>query len=190
MHFLKTFTSFNESMDLEIESILLNMDSETIDPKTIFNYKLTNKSLEKISDDIDFINALTSKGLKKTDIKSSDDYETFIKTPFKYLFISDINSTELDNPLYIIIQKWDKHLLLWTKPLIYTIKSDINNLYDRMTLRMIELTDKTGEKWIYSTSNGNEWVLQNKEPNKTFLKVFRDSDFRFFVKNNQNIKKV
>ena len=56
---------------------------------------------------------------------------------------------------------------------------------DAVTGKIIEVEDG-GEKFIYSTSNGNEWVLQNVDKeNDTFKKVIRKEDFESLIKDRE-----
>jgi hypothetical protein len=57
------------------------------------------------------------------------------------------------------------------------LNSDIKKFYDKLTSKTIEIIDGD-EKYVYQTSNGNEWELQNLDrKTDTYQKVIRKDDF-------------
>jgi hypothetical protein len=57
------------------------------------------------------------------------------------------------------------------------VNGDIKNFYDKLSSKVIEVQDG-GDKYIYQTSNGNEWTLQNVDKsNDIFKKYFRRDEF-------------
>ena len=102
----------NESLSIWYDALLDSINAEEVDifdtfklPKNDYIDKL---DLEYLSDNIEFINSLSSIGLKKSSIQSSDDFESFINKPCRFMFIYNIESNELENPNYLLLQ--DKHL--------------------------------------------------------------------------------
>lgn len=145
-------------------------------------------NLDKLDDNIEFINSLSSLGLKKSDIKSSTDFENFLKIPCQFMFIYNIGSSELENPVFIIFETWDESKNDWNPCKLYEIKGNVDNFYRKLSSRTIEIK-LDGSKYIYKTSNGNEWELQNSnQSNDVFKKTLRKEDLEKIVKDNKNIK--
>jgi hypothetical protein len=180
MKFIRAFKQFKESLKIDLtfnqidlmeslsiwQDVLLSSISaenvniiNTLNLSSDFNKKL---ELEDLSENIEFINSLISIGLKKSPIQNTDDFETFLNKPCKFMFLFDFNSTELENPEYIIFQSWNKTLSKWEEFQLYKVKDDIKKFYDKLTSRTIEVIDNN-KNYIYSTSNGNDWILQNIE---------------------------
>jgi hypothetical protein len=115
----------------------------------------------------------------------SDDYESFINKPCRFMFIYNIESNELENPNYLLIQSWDDTLEKWDNSKLYKVNDDVNKFYNKLSSKIIEVDDD-GEKYIYGTSNGNEWTLQNIEKaNDTFQKYLRKEDFENLIKDKK-----
>lgn len=178
-----------ESLNLWHDSLLNSISAEEVD---IYNtFKLPSETfidkmdLDKLSDNVEFINSLSSISLKKSDINNSDDYQTFLNKPCKFMFIFDINTNELENPIYLLFQVWNETIKKWENVKCYKIHENIQRFYDKLSSRTIELIDG-GDKYLYQTSNGNEWVLQNVEKeNNTYKKVFRKEELEDFIENNK-----
>lgn len=181
----KTYSLFviniMESLNVLYDDLLLSINSDKRDifdelklDKEVIQSKL---DLDYLSDNTDFINSLSSLGLKKSAVQNSSDFNTFLIKPCKFMFIYNIESNELENPQYIIIQTWIDSLNQWTDSDLYKINDNIKKFYDKLTSKTIELVE--GEQnWIYQTSNGTEWLLQNiEDENDIYLKIFRKEDF-------------
>lgn len=141
-----------------------------------------NLDLDFLSDNIDFINSLSSLALKKSELQNSDDYQTFLNKPIKFMFIYDINSNQLENPVYLLLQIWNDSLSQWQSVKLYKVKDDVKKFYDKLTSRTIEIID--GEQnYIYLTSNGNEWVMQNREKiNDIYKDTFRKEELEDLIR--------
>jgi hypothetical protein len=101
------------------------------------------------------------------------------------MLIYDFNSSELENPEYILFQTWDETLKKWEDAKLYEVNDDIKKFYDKLTSKTIEIIDGT-ENYIYTTSNGNDWVLQNSQSqNDKYLKSFRKEDLQKLLDDNQ-----
>ena len=153
-------------------------------PKNDYIDKL---DLEYLSDNIEFINSLSSIGLKKSQVQNTDELETFISKPCRFMFIYNIESNELENPTFLLIQSWNETLKKWDESKLYKVSGDVRKFYDKLSSKVIEVDDD-GEKYIYSTSNGNEYILQNvEEENDTFKKYLRKDDFEKLI-NDKGVK--
>jgi hypothetical protein len=144
-----------------------------------------NLDLESLGDNVEFINSLSSIALKKSPIQNSDDFQTFLNKPCRFMFLYDINSNELENPIYIMMQIYNDTLGSWTNSKIYKIQDDVKKFYDKLTSRTIEIVD--GEQnFIYSTSNGNEWLLQNKDvENDIYRQNFRKEELEDLIRDKK-----
>lgn len=202
MRFIKSYKLFKESIiiDLKYDNLvdlfeslniwhdaLLNaINAEEVD---IFDtFKLaTDEYKEKLdlnflSDNIEFINSLSSIALKKSELKNSEDFQTFLNKPCKFMFIFDINSNELENPEYLMFQVWNDSLNKWEDVKLYKVKDDVKKFYDKLTSRVIEIADGD-QNYIYQTSNGNEWILQNSDKeNDVYKKTFRKEELQELLK--------
>lgn len=178
MRWIKKFKRFQESLvlDLQFDTIDL-MESLNIwhdvllasisaEQKDILDViKLGSEFSEKLdidtlSENIEFINSLTSIGLKKSPVQNTEDYECFLNKPCKWMFLYNYNSNELENPEFIIFQTWNETLTKWDEAKLYKINDSVKKFYDKLTSRTIEIIDGD-QNYIYSTSNGNDWNLQN-----------------------------
>lgn len=179
----------NESLSVWYDALLDSVGAQEVDvfdtfklPKDDYIDKL---DLEYLSDNIEFINSLSSIGLKKSGVQSSDDFETFVNKPCRFMLIYNIESNELENPNYLLIQSWNETLNKWENSKLYKVNDDIKKFYDKLSSKTIEVDDN-GEKYIYNTSNNNEWILQNTDKqNDTFQKYLRKDDFESLIKDKK-----
>lgn len=181
-----------ESLSLWHDALLNAISAEEVDiydtfklPSEIFSDKLSD--LDTLSDNVEFINSLSSISLKKSDLKKSDDFQTFLNKPCKFMFIFDNNSNELENPIYLLFQVWNETIKRWEDVKLYKINDDVKKFYDKLTSRTIEILDGD-ENYIYQTSNGSEWILQNSEKeNDIYLKSFRREELQDLL-SDRNVK--
>ena len=205
MKHLKRYNQFKESLviDLTFQRVEDLLESLTIwhdallssvgaEETNIFDtLKLpeqdfgTNLDLDFLSDSIEFINSLSSLALKKSELRNSDDYQTFLNKPCKFMFIYDINSNEFENPIYLMMQIWNDTLDKWQDVKLYKVNDDVKKFYDKLTSRTIEIVDGD-QNYIYATSNGNEWVLQNSDKeNDIYKKTFRKEELEDLVRDKK-----
>lgn len=202
MKYLKKYISFKESVlvDMNIQSIADILESLTIWSDSLLEaigaeevdmfdtFKLPTEDykdkldLDYLENNVEFINSLTSIALKKSEVKLSDDFSTFINKPCRFMFIYGIDKNELENPSYLIFQSWNETLNKWEDVKLYKINDNIQKFYDKLTSRTIELIDGD-ENYIYNVTNANEWVLQNVEKeNDIYKKVFRKEELQDLLK--------
>lgn len=180
-----------ESLNIWHDALLTSIDAEEVNifdtfklPNDEFNDKL---DLDFLSDNVEFINSLSSIALKKSELKNSQDFQTFLNKPCKFMFIFDINSNELENPAYLLFQTWNESLNKWEDVKLYKINDNIKKFYDKLTSRTIEIVDGD-ENYIYDTSNGSEWNLQNSEKeNDIYKRVFRKDELQSLL-SDRNVK--
>jgi hypothetical protein len=183
LHIDLTFNQVDlmESLNIWHDFLLTAISAEQVDlfdtiklPQEFQN----KQDIEILSNNIEFINSLSSLGLKKAAINNTDDFETFINKPCKFMFIYDLNSNELENPEYILFQTWNETLKKWDEVKLFKVKDDIKKFYDKLTSRTIEITDGD-ENYIYTTSNGNDWNLQNVDKeNDIYQKSLRKEELQ------------
>jgi hypothetical protein len=181
----------NESLSIWYDALLDSIGAVEVDvfdefklPKDDYIDKM---DLEYLSDNIEFINSLSSIGLKKAQVQNTDDLETFINKPCRFMFIYNVESNELENPTFLLIQGWNDTLKKWEDSKLYRVNGDIRKFYDKLSSKIIEIDDD-GKKYIYQTSNGNEYILQNvEEENDTFKKYLRKDDFEKLI-NDKGVK--
>lgn len=202
---LKTYNQFKESLVIDLsfqkvedllesltiwhDALLSAIGAEELNifdtlklPEDDFSDKL---DLDLLSDNVEFINSLSSIALKKSPVENSDDYQTFLNKPCRYMFLYDNNSNELENPIYILMQVYNGTLSQWDSLKIYKIKDDVKKFYDKLTSRTIEIVD-ADQNYIYSTSNGNEWVLQNKDKeNDIYKETFRKEELEELIRDKK-----
>lgn len=205
MRKIKTYNQFKESLVIDLnfqrvedllesltiwhDALLSAIGAEEIDlfdtfklPTDDFSQKL---DLDFLSDNIEFINSLSSLALKKSALENSDDYQTFLNKPCRFMFIYNINSNELENPIYLLFQIWNDTSDNWQDVKLYKVNDDAKKFYDKLTSRTIEIVDGD-QNYIYETSNGNEWVLQNSEKeNDVYKKTFRKEELQDLLKDRK-----
>jgi hypothetical protein len=205
MRKLKTYNQFKESLVIDLnfqnvedllesltiwhDALLSSIGAEELDifdtlklPTDDFSQKL---DLDFLSDNIEFINSLSSLALKKSSLENSDDYQTFLNKPCRFMFIYNINSNELENPIYLLFQIWNDTSDNWQVVKFYKVNDDAKKFYDKMTSRTIEIVDGD-QNYIYETSNGNEWILQNSDKeNDVYKKTFRKEELQDLLKDRK-----
>jgi len=168
-----------ESMNIWHDVLLSSISAEEKDmfdtlklTKDFYNGRL---SLDFLSDNIEFINSLSSIALKKSQIQNTDDFQTFVNKPCKFMFIYNSESNELENPVFILFQTWNETLKEWDDVKLFKINGDVKKFYDKLSSKVIEVTDGD-ENYIYQTSNGNDWELQNLDKENDIYKRFFRKD--------------
>lgn len=207
MRFLKNYKSYNESVILQSyifdideslsisnDILLLSIKANEIDmfdtfklPKDFYNGRL---SLDFLSNNIEFINSLTSIALKKSQVNTSDDFQCFINKDCKWMLIYNIESNELENPVFILFQSWNETLKEWTDVKLYKINENIQRFYDKLSGKTIEILDGD-DNYIYKTTNKNEWTLQNIEKeNDTYKRYFRSDELESLLSDRKVIVNI
>jgi hypothetical protein len=171
-----------ESMNIWHDVLLSAISAEEKDifdtlklPKDFYDGRLT---LDFLSNNIEFVNSLSSLGLKKSPVQNTEEYQTFVNKPCKWMFIYDISSNELENPLYITFQVWNETNKEWEDVKFFKINGDVKKFYDKLSSKTIEVTDGD-ENYIYVTSDGNTWELQNLDKeNDVYKRFFRKDELQ------------
>jgi len=121
MKWIKSYNSYKESIKIDLEysnikeslnvwysSLLSAIDAEEQDIYSTLHLPIDdfkdNLDIDFLSDNIEFINSLTSIGLKKSSVENTETYETFLNKPCKFMLLFNFDSNELENPEYILFQ--------------------------------------------------------------------------------------
>jgi hypothetical protein len=178
----------NESLAMMYDSIMKSIGAEEMDIFKTFKLPqdYTDKlDLEFLHDDIIFINSLASIGLKKSVLQKSDDYETYLNKPCRFMMIYNVESNELEDPIFILIQSWNDSIEKWEYLKLYKFNGDVKKFYDKLSSKIIEI-ELEDEKYIYNSTNKNEWLLQNSEKaNKKFKKYLRKEELEDLLKDRR-----
>jgi hypothetical protein len=175
----------NESLSIWYDSLLKSIGAQELDIYDILKLSKKDKidNLEVLIKNNKFINNIANIGMKNSNIENTNDFETFLRNPCRFVFISKIDSSDLETPNYIILQNFINNK--WDSCKIYKVNDNINKFYDKLSSKVIEVEDGDN-KYIYNTSNGNEWILQNSDKaNNIFKKYLRKDDFEVMIKDNK-----
>jgi hypothetical protein len=206
MKFLKKYNKFQESIQIDLKLIEIDINEslgifyDTImksigaEEVNLFDtFKLSKNEFEdKLNLDLlttnpNFIKNIRTNGFKKSNVTNSEDFETFLNKPCKFMLIHKIDLDELQNPDYIVFQSWNDSLSSWEEPRLFKVTGNIKNFYDKLSSKVIEIEDG-GKNYIYNTTNGNEWILQNPEDeSEIYQKYFRKDDFQKMI-NDRKVK--
>lgn len=180
--YIKKYDKFSlellESMSILKDTLLSSINAEEVNSYSLIGIKFDEKSLDTLSNNSEFIESISRYGYIKSEIFDTIDYETFLDKNFKFLLLTKVGKTTLDNPDYILIED-EKGILL------YKINGEIRNFYDKLSSKVIEIIYKK-DKYIYKTSIKNEWVLQTNNENDYFTKIMREDDLFSIIKKMKN----
>lgn len=180
-----------ESLDIWHDTLLSSISAEEVDlfdtlflPKEEF---INNLDIEFLEDSVEFVNALTSLRLKKSELQNTDTIESFVNKPCKFMFIYGIESSELENPIYILFQVWNETQRKWSDVKLYKVNENVKKFYDKLSSKEIEVIDGD-EKYIYVTSNGNDWLLKDEDKETdTYKKSLRKEELEKLL-SERNVK--
>tara|TARA_Y100000389_G_scaffold120731_1_gene118106 strand:- start:6273 stop:6881 length:609 start_codon:yes stop_codon:yes gene_type:complete len=193
--FLESFSIDNilESMSIIEKDLISSISGEELDLFETFKLvkeDYINKNLNYLSENVEFINSLSSLGLKKSAVQDTDDIETFLNISLKFMFIYNIESNELENPVYLILEMWDEDKMEWTNVKLFKVNGDVKRFYDVLSSKTIELFYKD-KNYIYKTSNTNDWELQNLlDETKMFKRFLNNVELIDLMKNSGVSSKI
>ncbi len=145
--------NLKESLSMWHDVLLASIGAEEVDMVGEFHLdkETMDMELSSLNNSTEFLNSLSSIGLKQSTVVETDNYETFINRPCKFMLVYDVKANELETPEYILFQSWDNGEKKWEETKLYKINGNINDFYNKLTSRTIEIID--GENnYIYSTS--------------------------------------
>lgn len=191
MRKIKLYSEYiKESMTTDVDGLLDEINDKKID---FYDLKLStddyiDKTIEYLYNDEKFNEQLFKQNLKKGEIQSSDDIENFLRKDIdiKFFFLYNRNDTVLDNPEYLLLQYY-KHDKLYSIE-IYSIKGNVDNFYNKLTAKEIELAFNN-KIYIYYTSNsGNNWELKNlNNVNDKFKSNLETDDIKNLIRNGAEL---
>lgn len=191
MRKIKLYSEYiKESMTTDVDGLLDEINDKKID---FYDLKLStddyiDKTIEYLYNDEKFNEQLFKQNLKKGEIQSSDDIENFLRKDIdiKFFFLYNRNDTVLDNPEYLLLQYY-KHDKLYSIE-IYSIKGNVDNFYNKLTAKEIELAFNN-KIYIYYTSNsGNNWELKNlNNVNDKFKSNLETDEIKNLIRNGAEL---
>lgn len=195
MIFIKTFESFNleepktmtellEKLSVVEQSILDSIGAELLNINHFLGDDIPINVLEELDANGSFINLLIMKGLRKDTVQYTDDYETFLLSPFKYLLVKNKIKNDLQNPDFMFIQTFNSTQQRWNPIKLYKINGDFKNFYDKLTNRTVEI-EFNGSTYLYQTSNKNEFELMNAEETENFPRFVRKEELIEILNKNR-----
>jgi hypothetical protein len=170
-----TIEELFEKLSVVEQNILDSIGAEIINIEAFFNSNLNDIELEDLHNNTNYNNVLKIKGLRKSNVEYTSDYETFLVSPFKFLLLYNKRNNNLQSPEFIIIQTFDDVKQDWNNMKMYKIGGNFKNFYEKLTNRTIEILDGD-KKYLYQTTNKNEWELINTEPTDNFPKTVRKEE--------------
>jgi hypothetical protein len=175
----------NESLNIWFDSLLNSIDAKPLDIfSTLQLAKNTNIDLEVLDKDTEFISKLSNLDLKKSNMQLSSDYETFLDTPARFMFIYDKKQNELETPYYLLLQTFNNAIKKWETTKIYKIGDNIKKFYDQLSSKTIEIEDE-GKKYIYETGDGNNWSLLSVEESPIYKRTFNKEDLEKVIQDRK-----
>jgi hypothetical protein len=167
-----------ESIVTDSETLLQAINAEEVNLYREFNVSPLIKKIDDLYFQSDFNTSLEEKGLKKSDMDATQETETFIDKTLNIKFFLLYTESEL-KPDFIVFQSRRKGANEWDELKCYRVQNDINNFYNKLTSKTVEI--KKGDKnYIYVTSNaGNDWILKNiEDENDEFRKMMNNDDIK------------
>jgi hypothetical protein len=175
----------NESLNVWFDSLLASINAQPVDIYTALKLaRNVNIDLENLDKSSSFITTLSNNGLKKSNMEITSDYETFLKTPCRFMFIYDKKASDLDNPYYLLLQVYNGVLNKWEVTNIYKINDSIKKFYDQLSSKTIEIIDGE-DRFIYETGNGNEWNLKSVKETDIYKRNFDKEDLEKIIQDRK-----
>ena len=169
-------------LTIDIDELLSILSKNKAD---IFRTFRINKDEVGVREDIDklysnsgFNNYVKKNGMKRGKAQNTQFSETLLdeKYVLKFFFIHDKDSTEIEEPKFIILQYQNTDTEERSDILGFTNSDNINSFYKKLTDATVELT-KGDETYIYQTSNGgNNWEMKNVQMEDSEMKGTFDRD--------------
>jgi hypothetical protein len=185
INLVDTEFDLNEPLGVYIDTILNSINAKPIDIfSTLQLSKDTNIDLEALDKNTDFISKLSNLDLKKSNMQLSSDFETFLDTNCRFMFIYNKTQNELDTPYYLLLQVYNNNLKKWETTNIYKIGDDIKKFYDQLSSKTIEIDDN-GKKYIYSTSDKNTWQLMSVDSDDVYKRIFTKEDLEKVIQDRK-----
>lgn len=178
----------------DVDDLLKSIGAKQVLMGDEFNFnseKFTD--IDSLVQNGEFISKLDKKNYKKNNVEFSQDSETFLekRSDIKFFLIFKKEDSELDpKPEFIVIQSKSKDGA-WGAIRMYKIEENIDNFYNKLSSKTIELK-KGNMNYIYRTSNGgNDWTLQNiQNKNATFKNIMTNDEIKATVSDGSTTVKI
>ena len=162
------------NINTNIKKLLDSIEAIPLKLSTIFPSLKNENDIDDVINDKAFLDEIDKRKFKTSEVFNTEDSATLIKAPFKYIWIYTIDSTQLDLPVYMLLQYYIMRDSKWSEIKLYNVQKDLQNFYDELSSITLEIRDKNNKnnKWIYTTSNsGENWKLKNTDNATTTFKT-------------------
>lgn len=182
-----------ESITTDVDGLLNSISDKKVDFFSIHlsNDEYINMAIEILYNDGNFNQKLFKDNLKKGEMESTMDIENFLRKDIdmKFFFIYSRNDTVLDTPQFLILQYYKDNK--WHPLEIYKIKGSVEDFYQKLTAKTINLT-LDNKTYIYETSNsGNNWILKDENQKTDTFKInLETDDIKSLIKSGAKLKIV
>jgi hypothetical protein len=86
-----------------------------------------------------------------------------------------------------LFQVWNETQKKWSDVKLYKVNENVKKFYDKLSSKEIEVIDGD-EKYIYITSNGNDWLLKDEDKETdTYKKSLRKEELEKLL-SERNVK--
>ncbi len=175
----------NESLSIWYDSLLNSIGAKELNVYDVLKLsKEFNINLDNLESSDDFVKALSNQGFKKSNMEKSEDYETFLSTPCRFMFIYDSKASELDTPYFLLLQVYNSVLKKYETTKCYQINDNIKKFYDQLSSKIIEIDDN-GEKFIYETGDKNSWHLKSAKETDIYKRNFNKEDLEKVIQDRK-----
>lgn len=171
----KELKKFQTNLDLNksLEDLIKSIEGIELKVDEIFPFLNGDENITEIDEIENFSKELSERNLKHSELFNTDDFNTFARFPIKWFWIYEEDATDVEMPIYILLQKWDEDKNDWGDLRLYYVQKDIIGFLEELSEVKLEIRQKNGNrKWTYFTSNsGEDWILQNiQDATATFQK--------------------
>ena len=180
-----------EAITTDVDGLIDSINDTKVDFYALHlsNEDYITKTIEFLYNDAYFNQKLFKDNLKKGEMNSTTEVENFLKKDIdmKFFFLYDRKETILNNPNFLILQYYKDNK--WNTIEIYSIKGKIENFYEKLTAKTIELTSDY-ITYIYETSNsGNNWLLKDKNiKTDKFKENLETEEIKSLIKSGAKLK--
>lgn len=180
-----------EAITTDVDGLLDSINDTKVDFYAIHlsNEDYITKTIEFLYNDADFNQQLFKDNLKKGEMNSTTDVENFLRKDIdmKFFFLYDRKETILNNPNFLILQYFKNKK--WNTIELYSINGKIENFYEKLTAKTIELK-YDNITYTYETSNsGNNWILKDSDKkNDKFKENLETEEIKNLIRTGVKIK--
>lgn len=163
----KELKKFQTNLDLQktLDELLESIEAVELKTDDIFPFLDGNEGIGELDELENFEKELEDRNLKHSELFNTDDFNTFARFPIKWFWIYEEDASDVEIPIYILIQHWEEEKNDWSDLKLYYVQKDISDFLDELSEVKLEVRQKDGDgMWTYHTSNsGEDWILQNIE---------------------------